>query len=697
MATVNGYTAEHTDEVFAEDIVDGFVNGSGQLVLVQRDGTQLIRQNVVGPTGPSAANPVPWAKATAYTTGAIVGYAGALWKCTANNTGHPPHLFSNEWTPIEGFDYTTQWSSKDPYFIANDPLVAWETFWKTGTSTVSITTTAGEFETGDQALKVALAASSSQTLYQKEENVVRGGEVITVLVRAKLRVAAAGSTIGVGMFQNDIAGDPAPFGTGSSNVGSAEGTIALTTAFKTYQFTLTAVAGKSRAVPYLSLVSAAAAADILIDRVEVTRNKALNLQALNVPVGTIVEWPSNTIPPGWLALSGPNASATASRTAYPELFALMGTAFGNGDGSTTFGLPNFVGRAPMGVYPGGPYAATIGATGGESSHVLSIAEMPVHDHGQVVLANGVTGSGQRVDYAGDRAFAGRFPQGTVTDANGGGAAHNVLDPYTAVIFIIRATPSAGVDQTTFQYFKGAVAANAAVAMAANTNMPFTVRTDPTQCWNATNNNWVCPQPGRYRITISWRANSTAASRAMTIAKNGTVVAKSPSHASTPNAGDTFVEVLDLLPGDTIAARPDTAFTTNADGAGIENTYMIVESVGLVGVATGLSDSGNITPVYQNGWRDYSPLSGGDWEGGGYQKINGLVVCKGLLAAGTATSGTVVFNLNPGFRPLKDRHFLCLGATGDICTWNVMRNGDVKFRSGTNGYASLDGITFVAAN
>lgn len=703
VGSATGFTASRMQVIEDTTVVDGEVVGD-DLHLYQRDGTDINAGNVRGPTGPSAANPVPWDRLTAYTTGAIVGYAGVLWKCTANNTGHPPHLFANEWTPIEGFDYTTQWAAKDSYFIANDPAISWEFFWKTGTSVSSLTTTAGEFETGDQALKLALSVSSSQTMYQKVENIVRGGEIVNVIVRAKLRVASAGNpTINAAMFQNDIAGEPAPFGVGSSNTGSNEGVQALTTNWKTYQFTIIAVNGKSRAVPYLNIVNGAgAAADVLIDRVEISRNKSLNLQSTNVPLGTVLLWPSNNIPAGYLALSGPNALGVASRSAYPELFALIGTQFSAGDGSTTFGLPNLVGRAPMGVYPGGPYAATIGAVGGESAHVLSIAEMPYHEHAQNVLANGSVGTGQRVDYAGDRAFASSFPQGVNTGGVGNlpATGHNVLDPYTAMIYIIRAIPTAGVDMSSVQFFKGAVAANAAVAMAANTNMPFTVRTDPSNAWNATTNLWTCPQPGRYRIVVTWKANATAAARSIKIMKNGVAVAIGPIEVNAASAGGSFEDILDLVPGDTISVQPTVLYTTMADGAGVENNYLTINTVGLDGPpSSGWSDSGWINMQLLNGWLNYdSGLSiGGSGRVCQYRKLNGVVHFRGYMRTGAM--GTIAWNIPVGFRPgVQTTNELDLPVVSNSAFGDIIINATgntITPNSGSNAWINIGNLHWIA--
>lgn len=54
----------------------------------------------------------------------------------------------------------------------------------------------------------------------------------------------------------------------------------------------------------------------------------------SIPVGATLEWLTNTPPPKWLILNGD----AVSRTTYSDLFALWGTQFGAGDGSTTFNL-----------------------------------------------------------------------------------------------------------------------------------------------------------------------------------------------------------------------------------------------------------------------------------------------------------------------------------------------------------------------
>ena len=64
-----------------------------------------------------------------------------------------------------------------------------------------------------------------------------------------------------------------------------------------------------------------------------------------MPVGAILDYAGPTPPPGWLACDG----RAISRTTYSELFAAIGTAWGAGDGSTTFNLPPANGRAAIGA------------------------------------------------------------------------------------------------------------------------------------------------------------------------------------------------------------------------------------------------------------------------------------------------------------------------------------------------------------
>lgn len=75
-----------------------------------------------------------------------------------------------------------------------------------------------------------------------------------------------------------------------------------------------------------------------------TYSKIKGDTALYLPVGTLMPWSKATTPSGFLYCDG----TAYSRTTYADLFAVIGTAFGSGDGSTTFNVPDFQDRSAIG-------------------------------------------------------------------------------------------------------------------------------------------------------------------------------------------------------------------------------------------------------------------------------------------------------------------------------------------------------------
>src|SRR5262252_7400247 len=67
-----------------------------------------------------------------------------------------------------------------------------------------------------------------------------------------------------------------------------------------------------------------------------------------VPAGVIVPYGGSVAPTGYLLCDG----LPRIRANYPDLFAAIGTAYGAGDGTTTFNVPNLVGRAVIGLDAG---------------------------------------------------------------------------------------------------------------------------------------------------------------------------------------------------------------------------------------------------------------------------------------------------------------------------------------------------------
>ena len=151
-----------------------------------------------------------------------------------------------------------------------------------------------------------------------------------------------------------------------------------------------------------------------------------------LPVGAVILWVAGGTPPaGWLEADG----SAISRTIYAELFALIGTTYGTGDGSTTFNLPDPRGRFILAAWAG---HYSLGAVGGEDVHILSVAEMPSHQHNLTF--------GPGFDFTPTGSPTGWKTIVTTslgTSATGGGGPHNNMPPYCVFRYIIKVLSSTG--------------------------------------------------------------------------------------------------------------------------------------------------------------------------------------------------------------------------------------------------------------
>jgi hypothetical protein len=93
------------------------------------------------------------------------------------------------------------------------------------------------------------------------------------------------------------------------------------------------------------------------------------------PAGVVCSFAGSSAPTGYLLCDG----AAVSRETYADLFAVISTTYGVGNGSTTFNLPDLRTRIPVGKNATGTFA-TLGTTGGAETHTLTSSEMPSHVH-----------------------------------------------------------------------------------------------------------------------------------------------------------------------------------------------------------------------------------------------------------------------------------------------------------------------------
>ena len=151
-----------------------------------------------------------------------------------------------------------------------------------------------------------------------------------------------------------------------------------------------------------------------------------------IPSGILIPFAGTTVPDGWLLCDG----SDISRDLYSNLFAVINTGFGEGDGSTTFNLPDLRGRMPLGLdNMGGASANTVdnvqadalNGKAGTENHALSTEEMPTH----TIYSNAnMSGVGTN---AGNYSYVNSINTTTI----GSGSAHNNMPPYIALNYIIK--------------------------------------------------------------------------------------------------------------------------------------------------------------------------------------------------------------------------------------------------------------------
>lgn len=173
------------------------------------------------------------------------------------------------------------------------------------------------------------------------------------------------------------------------------------------------------------------------ERIEIISSSG-SITGDTLPIGSITAYGKETAPANWLICDG----STVSRTAYADLFAVIGTKYGEGDGSTTFNLPNLKGRVPVGLDSDDTDFNSIGKIGGEKTHTLTVKELADHSH--VYTYNNNTGSFT----SGDTPIVYSNVSGPSLQKNtssvGENQPHNNLQPYQVNNFIIKAFQSVGV-------------------------------------------------------------------------------------------------------------------------------------------------------------------------------------------------------------------------------------------------------------
>ena len=165
-----------------------------------------------------------------------------------------------------------------------------------------------------------------------------------------------------------------------------------------------------------------------------------------IPTATIVPWSDSSVPTGFLECNG----SAVSRTTYSALFAIVGTTYGAGDGSSTFNVPDLQDNVPVGKSNNKALASTGGANtvtstgnvaGSTANATLSTAQLASHSHSvnggnsdppfSQIVTSGRTGTINTSNTGSGSGHAHNM------SANFAGDATSVLQPYLTIIYIIK--------------------------------------------------------------------------------------------------------------------------------------------------------------------------------------------------------------------------------------------------------------------
>ena len=166
-----------------------------------------------------------------------------------------------------------------------------------------------------------------------------------------------------------------------------------------------------------------------------------------IPTATIVPWSSSSVPSGFLECNG----QAVSRSTYADLFAIVGTTYGTGDGSSTFNVPDLQDNVAVGKSNNKSLGSTGGAntvrnngniSGNTANATLSTPQLARHSHGR-------GGAPMQEGRAPNNLYnPTAAPGNTNQTGSGGGHRHNfsgnfsggtnsVVQPYLTVIYIIK--------------------------------------------------------------------------------------------------------------------------------------------------------------------------------------------------------------------------------------------------------------------
>ena len=160
--------------------------------------------------------------------------------------------------------------------------------------------------------------------------------------------------------------------------------------------------------------------------------EAMQLYDGIVPPGMLAPYAGKTAPEGWLLCDG----SAVSRTTYADLFAVIGTTYGAGNGSTTFALPDLRGRVAAGANASNALASRAGADSKQIARAnLPAEKLRIADNGSWIVDTTQFGvhSGKPLSLGNNRSEA----EYLYTEPMGSGTAFDVRQNTIYLNYIIK--------------------------------------------------------------------------------------------------------------------------------------------------------------------------------------------------------------------------------------------------------------------
>jgi hypothetical protein len=411
-----------------------------------------------------------------------------------------------------------------------------------------------------------------------------------------------------------------------------------------------------------------------------------------LPIGSVIPWPEDAIPSGWMIADG----GAKSRTIYSELFDLYGETWGDGDGSTTFNIPFGDPQVLPWNAPRGRLASYLNTTGTNQTCTastetdLNIASgttsvsLTMYANRRYRIYGGVSyyqpaGAGQGFILQINVAGSGRKAAEGITNA----ALGQWVD--TEYIYTPSSTGSVTVKLVgRFATNAGIILNDVSLSNRGTTLIIEDLGADITQSpYN--NGNWIV-KVSNIQDTIANPVSNVPELYLGYVEPDHALFGPANITADVTLDGDGEPTTVDVANGVYPRMNERVILARRAD------TSDLVIVGKMPGEANASEDTAWASITLTSSWANYDP-TGATFNLAEYRKDrHGWVHLRGLITGGSAGAS---FSLPAGYRPPRGRHLWAVASNSSLAYVQVGSDGTgaIAFTGGSNAWVQLDGLSF----